>query len=121
MAAVLNWFCHFSDSYKTFLLNYSGLEEAEPEDPLKTLYGLELPEWITSGTDLPGVYKDVVAKCTSGTDMINTNDLYPILLASELPRDTLGAIWNSANHAKPGQLNHLELRIVLGLVALAQV
>ena len=97
-------------------------DKTEPEeDPLKTLYGVDLPDWVINGTDLPGVYKDVVAKCTCGPDMIDTNVLYPILLYSDLPRDTLGVIWNKANQATPGQLNHLELRILLGLVALAQV
>lgn len=74
-----------------------------------------------NGTDLPGVYKEITDETMEGSDVIDTNRLFPILMASDLPRDQLGEIWNRANRNVPGQLNALELRIVLGLVALAQV
>ena len=82
---------------------------------------MSLPEWCVHATDLPGVYKEIAEKTGDGSDGIDTNRLFPILMASDLPRDQLGQIWNRANRAVPGQLNELELRIVLGLVALAQV
>lgn len=74
-----------------------------------------------NSTDLPGVYKEITDKTMEGSDVIDTNRLFPILMASDLSRDQLGQIWNRANRNVPGQLNALELRIVLGLVALAQV
>lgn len=95
--------------------------EDSPERKLELLYGVSLPDWCVNGTDLPGVYKEIAEKTSDSTDVIDTNRLFPILMASDLPRDQLGHIWNRANRAVPGQLNALELRIVLGLVALAQV
>lgn len=95
--------------------------EDSPERKLELLYGVALPDWCIKGTDLPGVYKQIEDKTSDATDTIDTNRLFPILMASDLPRDQLGHIWNKANRAVPGQLNVLELRIVLGLVALAQV
>lgn len=92
-----------------------------PERKLELLYGVTLPDWCVNGTDLPGVYKEITDKTMEGSDVIDTNRLFPILMASDLPRDQLGQIWNRANRNVPGQLNALELRIVLGLVALAQV
>lgn len=85
------------------------------------LYGVTLPDWCVHGTDLPGIYKEIAEKTTDACDAIDTNRLFPILMASSLLRDQLGHIWNRANRAVPGQLNLLELRIVLGLVALGQV
>lgn len=82
---------------------------------------MTLPDWCVNGTDLPGVYKEITDKTMEGSDVIDPNRLFPILMASDLPRDQLGQIWNRANRNVPGQLNALELRIVLGLVALAQV
>lgn len=95
--------------------------EDSPERKLELLYGVTLPDWCINGTDLPGVYKEITEKTSDASDAIDTNRLFPILMASDLPRDQLGHIWNQANKAVPGQLNTLELRIVLGLVALAQV
>lgn len=94
--------------------------EESPERKLELLYGVSLPEWCVHATDLPGVYKEIAEKTSDGSDGIDTSRLFPILVASDLPRDQLGQIWNRANRAVPGQLNELELRIVLGLVALAQ-
>lgn len=95
--------------------------EDSPERKLELLYGVTLPDWCVHGTDLPGIYKEIAEKTTDACDAIDTNRLFPILMASSLPRDQLGHIWNRANQAVPGQLNLLELRIVLGLVALGQV
>ncbi|KAL9988732.1 hypothetical protein ACROYT_G003211 [Oculina patagonica] len=94
--------------------------EDTPERKLELLYGVTLPDWCLHGTDLPGIYKEIAEKTSDACDAIDTNRLFPILMASDLPRDQLGHIWNRANRAVPGQLNLLELRIVLGLVALGQ-
>ena len=95
--------------------------EETPERKLELLYGITLPDWCVNGTDLPGIYRDVADKTVTLSDAVDTNQLFPILMACDLPRDKLGHIWNQANRAVPGQLNTLELRIVLGLVALGQV
>ena len=95
--------------------------EQTAAEKLEALYGVQLPEWYLSGSDLPSVYKDVASRTLCGPDAIDTGELYPILLASDVSRDKLGVIWNHVNRATPGQLNALELRIMLGLVALAQV
>lgn len=102
------------------------LSDTEAEDTtekkLELLYGVSLPEWCVHGTDLPGIYKEIAERTSNPCDdLIDTSGLFPILMASDLPRDQLGHIWNQANRAVPGQLNLLELRIVLGLVALGQV
>lgn len=102
------------------------LSDTEAEDTterkLELLYGVSLPEWCVHGTDLPGIYKEIAERTSNPCDdLIDTSSLFPILMASDLPRDQLGHIWNQANRAVPGQLNMLELRIVLGLVALGQV
>ena len=60
--------------------------------------------------------------CSStSSDVISTDQLYPILLSSDLPRDKLGHIWSKCNKASPGELNEQELYLILGMVALAQV
>lgn len=94
--------------------------EDSPERKLELLYGVKLPDWCVNGTDLPGVYREIQEKTSDASDTIDTNRLFPILMASDLPRDQLGHIWSKANRAIAGQLNTLELRIVLGLIALAQ-
>lgn len=66
------------------------------------------------------MYKDVKDAVTKN-GAIDTGSLYPILLESELSRDILGQIWNRVNKATPGQLTDMELRMMLGLVALGQV
>ena len=106
----------------TGLINLTGAESDDsPEGKLELLYGVKLPDWCVNGTDLPGVYKEIQEKTIGASETIDTNRLFPILMASDLPRDQLGHIWNRANRAIAGQLNTLELRMVLGLVALAQV
>ncbi|KAK3749138.1 hypothetical protein QZH41_009816, partial [Actinostola sp. cb2023] len=97
----------------------SCIEEESEEAKLERLYGITIPDWCSQGQNLPGVYKDVkeAATLNGATD---TCTLYPILLASELHRDVLGQIWSRVNKATPGQLNDMELRMMLGLIALGQ-
>ncbi|KAJ7397292.1 synergin gamma [Pitangus sulphuratus] len=52
---------------------------------------------------------------------IDTAKLYPILMSSGLPRETLGQIWALANRTTPGQLTKEELYAVLAMVAVTQV
>jgi hypothetical protein len=52
---------------------------------------------------------------------ISTDRLYPILVLSGLPKETLGQIWSLANQKTPGQLIKPELYLLLALIAFAQV
>lgn len=78
---------------------------------------MHLPRWCTNGEDLPEVY-EVIARhlTTKGSDAIDT-----ILEASNLSEDLLHHIKSIANKSVPGKWISLEVRIALGLVALAQV
>ena len=88
---------------------------------LKQLYG-DVPDWCVNGQDLPHVYKVITGMVSmEGTDVIATNRFLSILKESGLTQDLLDHILRIVNKACPGQLNVLELRLALGLVALAQV
>lgn len=52
---------------------------------------------------------------------IDTAKLYPILMSSGLPRETLGQIWALANRTTPGKLTKEELYSVLAMIAVTQV
>lgn len=52
---------------------------------------------------------------------IDTAKLYPILMSSGLPRETLGQIWALANRTTPGKLTKEELYTVLAMIAVTQV
>uniref|UniRef100_A0A8C4NAX0 EH domain-containing protein n=1 Tax=Eptatretus burgeri TaxID=7764 RepID=A0A8C4NAX0_EPTBU len=66
-----------------------------------------------------GVYRHVL-ESTMSPKGIDTTRLYPLLLSSGLPRETLGVIWSLANRAMPGQLARSELFAILALIAVAQ-
>ncbi|OXB64862.1 hypothetical protein ASZ78_009743, partial [Callipepla squamata] len=51
---------------------------------------------------------------------IDTAKLYPILMSSGLPRETLGQIWALANRTTPGKLTKEELYAVLAMIAVTQ-
>ena len=89
-------------------------ESAEDE---KRTYGVPLPRWCMTGKDLPGVYKVIERHVTlKGSDRIDA-----ILEASNLSEDQLHHIKRIAKKLVPGKWSQVELRIALGLVALAQV
>uniref|UniRef100_UPI00358F9DD2 synergin gamma isoform X3 n=1 Tax=Myxine glutinosa TaxID=7769 RepID=UPI00358F9DD2 len=77
------------------------------------------PAWLFNDSMVPGVYRHVLELTTSPKG-IDTTRLYPLLLSSGLPRETLGVIWSIANRAVPGQLARNELFAMLALVAVAQ-
>ena len=86
------------------------------------LYGVSLPDWCVSGKDLPNIYEAVAETLTmKGSNGIDLNRLPSILESSSVSHDQLDHIWNVVSKEVPGQLNQLELRLLLGLVALAQV
>uniref|UniRef100_A0A4W3ING1 Synergin gamma n=1 Tax=Callorhinchus milii TaxID=7868 RepID=A0A4W3ING1_CALMI len=75
-----------------------------------------------TGNRQPGqksLYKKVL-EFTITPAGIDTGKLYPILLSSGLPRETLGQIWALANRATPGKLTKEELYTVLAMIAMSQ-
>ena len=75
-----------------------------------------------SNTDsfLTELYKKIV-ETTLTPAGIDTAKLYPILMSSGLPRETLGQIWALANRTTPGKLTKEELYAVLAMIAVTQV
>lgn len=68
------------------------------------------------------IYYKVYRRCTKpGQDKVSTDILYPVLLSSKLSRVQLRNLWSIANRGTPGRLTQMELFVLLGLVALAQV
>jgi hypothetical protein len=65
-------------------------------------------------------YKKILETTMTPTG-IDTAKLYPILMSSGLPRETLGQIWALANRTTPGRLTKEELYTVLAMVAVTQV
>ncbi|XP_066465307.1 synergin gamma isoform X3 [Eleutherodactylus coqui] len=78
-----------------------------------------LPSWIYNDSLVPDLYKSIL-ESTLSTLGIDTAKLYPILLSSGLPRETLGQIWAMANKTTPGKLTKEELYIVLAMIGIAQ-
>ena len=86
-------------------------------EDVERLYGVRLPGWCMNGLGLPDDYKLIAEQFTlKGSDVIDA-----ILAASNLSEDQLHHIKRIANKSVPGKWTQLELRIALGLVALAQV
>ncbi|XP_073472157.1 synergin gamma isoform X1 [Aquarana catesbeiana] len=78
-----------------------------------------LPSWIYNDSLVPDLYKSIL-ETTLTPSGIDTAKLYPILLSSGLPRETLGQIWATANQTTPGKLTKEELYIVLAMIGIAQ-
>ncbi|XP_041437895.1 synergin gamma isoform X2 [Xenopus laevis] len=79
----------------------------------------KLPSWIHNDNLVPEFYKNILETTMTATG-IDTAKLYPILMSSGLPRETLGQIWALANRTMPGKLAKEELYIVLAMIAIAQ-
>ncbi|XP_029067081.1 synergin gamma isoform X12 [Monodon monoceros] len=67
----------------------------------------------------PDAYKKILETTMTPTG-IDTAKLYPILMSSGLPRETLGQIWALANRTTPGRLTKEELYTVLAMIAVTQ-
>ncbi|XP_042194394.1 synergin gamma isoform X1 [Callorhinchus milii] len=93
----------------------SGVGVFPPQDALHPM----LPAWIFNDGLVPELYKKVL-EFTITPAGIDTGKLYPILLSSGLPRETLGQIWALANRATPGKLTKEELYTVLAMIAMSQ-
>ncbi|KAM4045213.1 synergin gamma isoform 2-T2 [Anomaloglossus baeobatrachus] len=78
-----------------------------------------LPSWIYNDSLVPDLYRSIL-ESTLSTSGIDTTKLYPILLSSGLPRETLGQIWAMANKTTPGKLTKEELYIVLAMIGITQ-
>ncbi|XP_061179675.1 synergin gamma-like isoform X2 [Saccostrea echinata] len=86
-----------------------------PPTPVK----FEVPAWCHEDDKVPHLYRQVLEAATVD-GKISTDRLYPILVLSGLPKETLGQIWSLANQSTPGQLIKPELYLILALIAFAQ-
>ncbi|XP_052049810.1 synergin gamma isoform X20 [Apodemus sylvaticus] len=85
------------------------------QDPVQP----RMPPWIYNESLVPDAYKKILETTMTSTG-IDTAKLYPILMSSGLPRETLGQIWALANRTTPGKLTKEELYTVLAMVAVTQ-
>ncbi|XP_074779388.1 synergin gamma isoform X6 [Athene noctua] len=85
------------------------------QDPIQQM----MPPWIYNDSLVPDLYKKIL-ETTLTPAGIDTAKLYPILMSSGLPRETLGQIWALANRTTPGKLTKEELYAVLAMVAVTQ-
>uniref|UniRef100_A0A2K5EEL6 Synergin gamma n=1 Tax=Aotus nancymaae TaxID=37293 RepID=A0A2K5EEL6_AOTNA len=86
------------------------------QDPVQP----RMPPWIYNESLVPDTYKKILETTMTPTG-IDTAKLYPILMSSGLPRETLGQIWALANRTTPGKLTKEELYTVLAMIAVTQV
>ncbi|NXF87780.1 SYNRG protein, partial [Eubucco bourcierii] len=84
------------------------------QDPIQQM----MPAWIYNDSLVP-LYKKIL-ETTLTPAGIDTAKLYPILMSSGLPRETLGQIWALANRTTPGKLTKEELYTVLAMIAVTQ-
>nr|XP_009671288.1 PREDICTED: synergin gamma [Struthio camelus australis] len=85
------------------------------QDPIQQM----MPPWIYNDSLVPELYKKILETTMTPTG-IDTAKLYPILMSSGLPRETLGQIWALANRTTPGKLTKEELYAVLAMIAVTQ-
>ncbi|XP_032699212.1 synergin gamma isoform X11 [Lontra canadensis] len=85
------------------------------QDPVQP----RMPPWICNESLVPDAYKKILEITMTPTG-IDTAKLYPILMSSGLPRETLGQIWALANRTTPGRLTKEELYTVLAMIAVTQ-
>ncbi|XP_064234522.1 synergin gamma isoform X6 [Aotus nancymaae] len=85
------------------------------QDPVQP----RMPPWIYNESLVPDTYKKILETTMTPTG-IDTAKLYPILMSSGLPRETLGQIWALANRTTPGKLTKEELYTVLAMIAVTQ-
>ncbi|XP_045346543.1 synergin gamma isoform X26 [Leopardus geoffroyi] len=93
----------------------SGVGVFPSQDPVQP----RMPPWIYNESLVPDAYKKILEITVTPTG-IDTAKLYPILMSSGLPRETLGQIWALANRTTPGKLTKEELYTVLAMIAITQ-
>ncbi|XP_037019494.2 synergin gamma isoform X15 [Artibeus jamaicensis] len=92
-----------------------GVAVFPSQDPVQP----RMPPWICNESLVPDAYKKILETTMTPTG-IDTAKLYPILMSSGLPRETLGQIWALANRTTPGKLTKEELYTVLAMIAVTQ-
>ncbi|NWW75297.1 SYNRG protein, partial [Climacteris rufus] len=92
-----------------------GVGVFPPQDPIQQM----MPPWIYNDSLVPELYKKILETTVTPAG-IDTAKLYPILMSSGLPRETLGQIWALANRTTPGKLTKEELYSVLAMIAVTQ-
>ncbi|XP_028628335.1 synergin gamma isoform X3 [Grammomys surdaster] len=102
-------------SDQTLSKEESGVGMFPSQDPVQP----RMPPWIYNESLVPDAYKKILETTMTPTG-IDTGKLYPILMSSGLPRETLGQIWALANRTTPGKLTKEELYTVLAMVAVTQ-
>ncbi|NWS66948.1 SYNRG protein, partial [Crotophaga sulcirostris] len=85
------------------------------QDPIQQM----MPPWIYNDSLVPELYKKILESTLTPAG-IDTAKLYPVLMSSGLPRETLGQIWALANRTTPGKLTKEELYAVLAMIAVTQ-
>ncbi|XP_076792251.1 synergin gamma isoform X6 [Arvicanthis niloticus] len=102
-------------SDQTLSKEESGVGVFPSQEPVQP----RMPPWIYNESLVPDAYKKILETTMTPTG-IDTAKLYPILMSSGLPRETLGQIWALANRTTPGKLTKEELYTVLAMVAVTQ-
>uniref|UniRef100_A0A8C6YBM3 Synergin gamma n=1 Tax=Naja naja TaxID=35670 RepID=A0A8C6YBM3_NAJNA len=106
---------YFSPSPASQNTQKTGVGVFPSQDPIQQM----MPLWIYNDNLVPDLYKKIL-ETTMTPSGIDTGKLYPILMSSGLPRETLGQIWALANRTTPGKLTKEELYTVLAMIALTQ-
>ncbi|XP_064022562.1 synergin gamma isoform X4 [Pogoniulus pusillus] len=102
-------------SEQNIAVEESGVGVFPSQDPIQQM----MPAWIYNDSLVPELYKKIL-ETTLTPAGIDTAKLYPILMSSGLPRETLGQIWALANRTTPGKLTKEELYTVLAMIAVTQ-
>ncbi|XP_014386860.1 PREDICTED: synergin gamma isoform X6 [Myotis brandtii] len=106
---------YFSTASASYNVQRAGVGVFPSQDPVQP----RMPPWIYNESLVPDVYKKILETTMTPTG-IDTAKLYPILMSSGLPRETLGQIWALANRTTPGKLTKEELYTVLAMIAVTQ-
>ncbi|XP_061219351.1 synergin gamma isoform X3 [Neopsephotus bourkii] len=106
---------YFPTSASSPNIHKTGVGVFPSQDPIQQM----MPAWIYNDNLVPELYKKIL-ETTLTPAGIDTAKLYPILMSSGLPRETLGQIWALANRTTPGKLTKEELYAVLAMIAVTQ-
>ncbi|XP_033924674.1 synergin gamma isoform X3 [Melopsittacus undulatus] len=106
---------YFPTSASSPNIHKTGVGVFPTQDPIQQM----MPPWIYNDNLVPELYKKIL-ETTLTPAGIDTAKLYPILMSSGLPRETLGQIWALANRTTPGKLTKEELYAVLAMIAVTQ-
>ncbi|XP_030328277.1 synergin gamma isoform X3 [Strigops habroptila] len=106
---------YFPTSASSPSIHKTGVGVFPSQDPIQQM----MPPWIYNDNLVPELYKKIL-ETTLTPAGIDTAKLYPILMSSGLPRETLGQIWALANRTTPGKLTKEELYAVLAMIAVTQ-